>query len=208
MNRTLKQFKNIPFTHSSIMSLLSEYKNPNDKISQYLKNKDIIKIKRGLYILGDEYEQAISRELLANHIYGPSYVSMEYALSYHGLIPERVYEVSSITTRLSKEYNTELGVFSYIKSPVELYNVGVIFIIKDNYSFLIATKTKALCDKIIFSKKINITSKKDLSIYLNENLRIDLDDLSDISFREIDECIEANRKRKSLILLKALLDKG
>ena len=95
-----------------------------------------------MYILGDDYEQSISRELIANHIYGPSYILMEYALSYYGLIPERVYEISSITTRSAKKYDTKLGIYSYTKSPVELYKTGVVSEKRENHSFLIATKTK------------------------------------------------------------------
>ena len=208
MKTILKQFKNIPFTHSNLVSLFLEYNNPNDKISQLLKNKEIIKIKKGLYILGNDYEQSISRELIANHIYGPSYISMESALSYYGLIPEQLYDITSVTTKSTKEYITERGCFSFIKSPIALYKIGIVSEQVNNHSFLIASKTKAICDKIIFTKKINIRSQKELVIFLEDDLRIDLDELKDLNLREIDECIEVQRKSKQLILLKKILETG
>ncbi len=208
MKTILKQFKNIPFTHSNLVSLFLEYNNPNDKISQLLKNKEIIKIKKGLYILGNDYEESISRELIANHIYGPSYISMESALSYYGLIPEQLYDITSVTTKSTKEYITERGCFSFIKSPIALYKIGIVSEQVNNHSFLIASKTKAICDKIIFTKKINIRSQKELVIFLEDDLRIDLDELKDLNLREIDECIEVQRKSKQLILLKKILETG
>lgn len=208
MDMILKQFKGIPFTHASIMSLLLKYNNPNDKISQLLKTREIIKIKRGLYVLGECYDVILSRELLANHIYGPSYVSFDYALSYYGLIPERVYDITSMTTRLAKTYTNSFGSFSYIKSPVELYKVGIVSELEGNYSFLIATKTKALCDKIIFTKKLNIRSEKDMFYFVTEDLRIDFEDLADLDITEIEGCIEGNRRKSQLKLLCRLLKTG
>ncbi len=208
MKTILKQFKNIPFTHSNLVSLFLEYNNPNDKISQLLKNKEIIKIKKGLYILGNDYEESISRELIANHIYGPSYISMESALSYYGLIPEQLYDITSVTTKSTKEYITERGCFSFIKSPIALYKIGIVSEQVNNHSFLIASKTKAICDKIIFTKKINIRSQKELVIFLEDDLRIDLEELNDLDLTEIDECIEVQRKSKQLILLKKILETG
>jgi hypothetical protein len=65
-----------------------------------LRRKDIIRVKKGLYIFGETYaRRPFSREVLANVIYGPSYVSLDYALHYHGLIPERVEAVISIPGR-------------------------------------------------------------------------------------------------------------
>lgn len=205
MKAKLKQFKEIPFTHANMMSLLTEYSNPNDKISELLKTGEIIKIRRGLYVLGEFYDNVISRELLANHIYGPSYISLDYALSYYGLIPERVYDVTSITTRLAKEYNNKFGCFSYQKSPFDLYRIGLVSEFKGNYSFLIASKTKALCDKIIFTEKLNLRSQKDMLHFISEDLRIDFDDLADLDLTEIEACIEANRRVKQLTFFLELI---
>ena len=79
------------FDYQTLMHALEGYAHPRDKITDLIRKKVIIRIKKGLYIFGDDYRQHLySRELLANLIYGPSYISMEYALHYHGLTPERV----------------------------------------------------------------------------------------------------------------------
>src|SRR3546814_12610637 len=62
--------------------------------------------------------------LLANHIFGPSYVSVETALSYYGLIPERVYETTSMTTQAPRKFNTPLGTFTYTRLPLPYYAFG------------------------------------------------------------------------------------
>ena len=85
------------------MSYLQHLKAPHRKIHSLLKSGALIRVKKGLYILGDAYrEEPISLLLLGNLIYGPSYISQEYALQYHGLIPERVDLVTSMTCNRKK----------------------------------------------------------------------------------------------------------
>ena len=206
----LKYFNSVPFNHAALLSCLRGYERPNDKIVDLVKKGKIIRLKRGLYISGDFYRNSmISKELLANNIYGPSYVSLDYALSYYGLIPEKVNELTSITIKATKKYNTPFGSFSYIKSPGTLYKIGIeSHSSNNNISFLIASPIKALCDKIIFTKKLNITSKYDMTCYLEDDLRIDTDDLSDHKLEIIKYCIEAGYKSRPLeILYKTLAAK-
>jgi predicted transcriptional regulator of viral defense system len=82
---------------------LKDYKRPNDKINT-LKSEGLLEsIKKGLYIAGPKIASAKpENSLLANHILGPSYVSVDTALSYYGLIPERVHEIASMTTKASR----------------------------------------------------------------------------------------------------------
>ena len=84
---------------------LDEYNRPNDKISEMLKSGDLTSLRRGLYVPGPELDlPSPDVFLIANHLRGPSYVSLESALSYWGLIPERVFEISSVTLKTSKVY--------------------------------------------------------------------------------------------------------
>lgn len=192
----LKKLKSIPFTHTDLLSILSDYKNPNDKIKNMVKSGEIIRIKKELYVVGDLFrEQNVSLELIANRLYGPSYISLEWALSYHGLIPERVYEVTSITTKMRKDYKTPFGRFTYIKGNKLLYPIGIS--IKQNIdktSFMIASKEKALCDKLVYTQNLAITSKKSMVEYLEEDLRIDFDDLKDFDLAIIEQCVECGYK--------------
>ncbi len=78
-----------PFDYQYLSYRLRQYRSPRAKIGLMLKKKEIVRIKKGLYILPEEYGGKLNKILLSNLIYGPSYVSYEYALSYWGLIPEK-----------------------------------------------------------------------------------------------------------------------
>src|SRR3990170_9057478 len=95
-------FNKIPrdiFDYQLLIYALSNYKKPRDKITSLLKDNIIIRVKKGLYIFADKYRrEPICLELLANLLYGPSYVSLEYALSFYNEIPEKVELITSITS--------------------------------------------------------------------------------------------------------------
>jgi len=203
MIQRLKYFEAIPITHSVLLSCLEDYKNPNDKIKQMVHSGELIRVKQGLYIVGDIYRDAkVSRGLLANQIYGPSYISFDFALSFYGLIPERVYEVTSVTTKMAKSYDTPLGRFTYIKSSLKLYNIGVsIEVNSDGTSYMIATAEKALCDKLAFTKNLGISSQKAMKAYIEEDLRIDLDELKAFDLSIIKACAECGYKSGVLTYL-------
>jgi len=205
--KDIKKLKAIPFTHSDLVSLLGEYKNPNDKIKNMVKKGEIIRVKKELYVAGALFrDDKISLELLANTIYGPSYVSLEWALSHYALIPERVYEVTSITTKMVKNYDTPFGRFSYINGNKALYPIGIVLEKNlDNTSFMIASKEKALCDKLIYTPNLGITSQRDVREYLEEDLRIDLDDLKDFDLEIVELCLECDYKVKLLEIFYKLL---
>ena len=78
LEKKLQKLKTVPFTHATLLSFLKGYKNPNDKIKEMVKRKEIVRIKRSLYILGDTYDNYFSKELIANSIYGPSYISLVF----------------------------------------------------------------------------------------------------------------------------------
>jgi len=204
-----KKLKAVPFSHTTMLTYLSDYKNPNDKIKQMLKSGELIRVKQSLYVLGKPYnDQLVSKELIANLIYGPSYISMDYALSYYGLIPERVYTVTSMTPKMLKRYKTPFGEYVYIKSSINLYSVGITMQQNlDATAFMIASKEKALCDKIIFTKNLQITSLKLIFEYLEFDLRLDFNELKHFDLNIINECIKCNYKVKLLKLLLKAIDK-
>lgn len=199
----LKQFNNIPFGHGALLSLLKGYKRPNDKISRLLAEGDIIKVKRGLYILSAPYRTApISKPLLANLIYGPSYVSLDFALSYHGLIPEGVFELCSMTPKRVKNYNTPLGRFTYTHSFDSLYGIGLVSEENmDGSCFLIASPEKALCDKVLFTRNLTAQSVQAMRSFLQDDLRIDLGDLTGLDLSIIGQCCDSGHKTRQLKVL-------
>src|SRR3990167_4009219 len=95
-----------------LMSALQDYAQPRDKVSQWLKTGELVRVKKGLYVFGKTVaETAYSQEVLANLIYGPSAISLSYALSFYGLIPERVPVITSITNNRIKSFATSIGTF-------------------------------------------------------------------------------------------------
>jgi len=108
----------------------------------------------------------------------PSYVSLDYALGHHGLIPERVETVTSVTTGRSRNFHTPFGAFSYRMLKCPRYAVGAMIERADNTSFLVASPEKALVDKVWTDKRFSGLRLSDYDAYLADDLRIDRQSLS------------------------------
>ncbi|MCL9769701.1 hypothetical protein NAT47_04660 [Flavobacterium sp. HXWNR69] len=203
----LDQFRNTPVDYATLVTLLRDYRFPKDKIAAMEKQQQLIRIKKGLFVVAQqEGTSPISRELIANHLYGPSYVSLESALSYHNLIPERVYRVRSVTMKRFKMYDTPLGVFEYRTVSPEYFSIGIQQqVTQDNTAFLIASPEKALCDLIVLSSGLRLQSSKAVKIYLEENLRIDLFENRSWNTEIISQCMEVGKKKTALSQLLKLL---
>ena len=156
------------------MAALSDYSKPRDKITRLLASGAIVRIKKGIYCFGEALrKEPVSREYVANLIYGPSYISLEYALHYHGLIPERVEVVTSVTTRRSRRFTTPLGTFTYRQLRERRYATGAVLEPAGSTAFLIATPEKALADKAWADKDFSGARVSDFAPYLLEDLRFD-----------------------------------
>ena len=203
----LDQFRNTPVDYATLVTLLRDYRFPKDKIAAMEKQQQLIRIKKGLFVVAQqEGTSPISRELIANHLYGPSYVSLESALSYHNLIPERVYRVRSVTMKRFKMYDTPLGVFEYRTVSPEYFSIGIQQqVTQDNTAFLIASPEKALFDLIVLSSGLRLQSSKAVKIYLEENLRIDLFENRSWNTEIISQCMEVGKKKTALSQLLKLL---
>jgi hypothetical protein len=157
---------------------LSSYAKPRDRIKRLLDAGDIVRVKKGLYVFGDAYRRAlVSRELLANLIYGPSYISLDYALAWHGLIPERVTTVTSVTTGRSRTFTTPFGLFAYRSLPEPRYATGALLRQGEQESFLLASPEKALADKVWDDKRFSGATIAAYEDYLARDLRVDIDRL-------------------------------
>ncbi|MEP6795506.1 MAG: hypothetical protein ABJB16_14345 [Saprospiraceae bacterium] len=196
-----------PITKHILLNLLKDYKRPYDKINELVKQGVLVVVKRGIYITGQNQHTAIPEPfLLANHLLGPSYVSLDSALSYWGLIPERVYETSSMTIHTSKIYKTPVGVFSYIHTPLPYYSFGIKQLeLTKKQSVLIATPEKALCDKIITTSGILLRSVKQVKEFLTDDLRMEESALRQLNVNEINSwVIDAPKKTSLNMLIKTL----
>ena len=195
--------------YATIKNLLSEngYKYINDKI-KYMKQQGLLtSLKKELYIYNSPYTKTlISKEIIANNLLGPSYISYEYALSYYGLTPERVEEVTSATTKRSKTFSTAYGTFSYRHIDKKLYALGVKIVSSKQGNFMMASKEKALCDKVFATKGVKIASKKSMRIFLEEDLRIDMDELFDFDLETVQQYAETSKSKRVEFLYKVLKD--
>ena len=139
------------FDYQTLSDALKGLAYPRNRINDLLRQGIIIRVKKGLYVFGDRYRRhPYSKELLANLVYGPSYVSLDYALAYHGLIPERVEALTSVTPNRSRRFSTPVGLFIYRQIPAQAYEVGMVRVEGEHgQAFLIASPEKALVDKIV-----------------------------------------------------------
>lgn len=205
----LKNLGVVPVDFGTLAAMLGNYKFPKDKIAAYEKSGKLIRLKKGFYVASPEFQnEQVIKELIANHLYGPSYVSFESALSFYGLIPERVYTVRSATTKRGKKFSTPLGGFEYVAVEEHYYRIGIRQeIIDKKYAFLIATPEKALCDFIIATSNLRIQSVKSMENYLEEDLRIDITSVKNFDKEIIANCIQTGKKKMELSNLLKLIEK-
>lgn len=201
--KRIKEYTNAPLTRHLLLEILREYKRPNDKISELMKKGELISLRRGLYVPGPQTELPMPASfLIANHLRGPSYVSLDAALSYWGFILERTFEISSVTVKPSKKYTTPIGRFGYQQLPTPYYSYGIRSVeLTPNQLVLMASPEKAICDKIVLTPHVNLRSIKQTRSFLLDDLRIDEQDLRKLNLETIATWISEAPKKNSLIVL-------
>lgn len=201
--KAISPYAEEPLTLQLILAVLKDYKRPYDKIHELVKAGHLTAVKKGLYIPGPQLDLPRPESfLLANHLWGPSYVSMESALAHWGFIPERVYETVSVTTRSSKTYKTPVGRFSYFHAPLPYYSFGIRSEALSNKQWaLIASPEKALCDKIVMTSGVVLRSTLQVQQFLQEDLRIDEDRLRELDRETISSWTADAPKKSSLQML-------
>jgi hypothetical protein len=157
-------------------------------IGKLIKAGHIIRVKKGLYIWGDDLRQGpYSKFVLSNLIYGPSYVSLEYALSYYGLIPERVDVVTAVTIGRNKLFKTPVGTFEYFHLHPGAYPWDFNWKNADDKgSFLIAGPEKALLDYIAIRIK-KWEGEVSCEDFLYQDLRLDRCEFQKMNLSKIEK---------------------
>lgn len=185
MDSRLDHFGMVPFSHGTLLPLLKDYRRPNDKIAEWLRQGVLLSVKRGLYVR-NEAGRTPCLPLVANRLYGPSCVSLDYALGWHGLIPERTHELTSVCTGRGRIVHNVFGRFSYTRLPTQVYPYGIVQAsVSAQETFLIASPAKALCDKVMLTPRLRVTSRIGMRRYLLEDLRIDANDLSGLDLQVV-----------------------
>lgn len=144
------------------------------KVKRLLAQGKLIHLRRGLYAFTEKSgcQTMVHPYALAPFIYGPAYVSLESALSYHGLIPEAVYTTTCVCTKRSKSFPTPLGIFTFMPVPAPSFYTEAMLIRDEAQPFLIAKPWRAICDYVYCYHKQWTTLDP-----LSDSLRIDLSTL-------------------------------
>ena len=169
-------------TNDMAKSRLNNYVNKNNKISRDIRDGKLFKIVTGLY----ETNPDTPGYLLAGSIYGPSYISFEYALFYYGLIPEKVSVITCATLnkKKKKKFDTQFGFFTYRDVPVLAYPEEIMLMTEGDYTYQIASREKALCDKLYTLKPLNNYRNLERMLFLD--LRIDREEFWRLDGKKIE----------------------
>lgn len=190
------------FDYQTLLHALAEYAAPRNRITRLLRDGDIIRVKKGLYVFGPRLRRGpLTRELLANLIYGPSYVSRETALRHWDLIPEEVSTITSMTTGRSRLFDTPLGHFDYTSVAARYYATAVTLDDFNGRNFLIATPEKALADYTLMQRGLILRSRSDCLHFLEEETRIDVDAARGFDPRRIETILQSDPPSRVVTLL-------
>ncbi len=160
-----KKVRNYPVITSALLATLREDERIlRNQLSRWQKQGLVIQLKRGLYLL-NEQDRAIqpSRFFLANQLVFPSYISLETALSFYHIIPEAVYQITSVTTTRPARYETPEGVFSFRSIKASLFFGFETIKDERGYDIFMAEPEKALLD--FFYLNMRLFSPEDPHIF-------------------------------------------
>lgn len=183
-------------TTTMLIDELKEYVNPTSKIRRLVHERELIPVVRGVY----ETDANIPGYYLAPIIYGPSYLSFEFALAYYSLIPEAVYNFTSATfeKKKAKQYVNSYGTFTYRDVPSEVYPVGIVLHSERGYGFQIATPEKAICDQLY--KISPLSNRAELEYLLFDDLRIDKEEFFHLNMPNLVEIAALYHSRNHKLL--------
>jgi predicted transcriptional regulator of viral defense system len=143
-----QKYGQFPLIKSSYFSLETNPAYLRRLVSDWLKKGWLLELRRGMYLINENYVlKNTERFYLANQLYEPSYLSLESALSFYGMIPEGVSQITSVTTRKTIKFSNVLGTFRYSTVKRSLFwgyirkQVGEVHV-------LFSTPEKALLDLV------------------------------------------------------------
>lgn len=183
------------FDETAVRNLLDDRSEAARKVLVHraVSAGEIIRLRPGLFLLAPEFRKTHPHPfVVAAMLHSPSHVSLESALAHHGLIPEAVFQVSSVTSARTRTFHTPVGVFSFVRVPAADPRAGVQALKVDGRSWaFVATPLRAIAD-LIYTRR-DVSWAKDGLAFLTESMRIERDDLEEISFESLDEVCESRR---------------
>ena len=173
-------------------------------IHRAVEAKEILILKRGLYILVPEYRASAPHPyVVAAMLHAPSHISQETALSFHSLIPEAVFQISSVTASRSRSFDTPLGLFTFQRVPTQypLSGVESVKLGEGSWAF-IASPLRAITDLIYLRKDV---SWEAYGIgFLTDSMRMEDEDLSRIEFAHFNEILGGLRDKRTIHFLERM----
>ena len=187
-------------TTSMLKEKFHDYANPLDKIKRDADKGVIIRLAKGIY----ETDKNAEPCLLASSILSPSYLSFDWALSFYGLIPERVFAITSASLglRKNKTFENQFGRYEYTDIPVEAFSEGLTYLENSEYAAKIAMKEKAICDSLC--KWRVVKNVKELKELLFEDKRIDEDEFALCDFEPMKRLAKLYNKTNLKLLIKLI----
>jgi predicted transcriptional regulator of viral defense system len=195
----LEQLKPLPYFTKNTISQLGEQlgvepSTVDTYISRFLKHRDIFRLKNGLYISADFLEKnrddASYGYYLANVLRTPSYISSWAALQYYNLATESIRAVTCVTTKVTRDYQTKAGNFSYQTMNKNLFTGFTL--VHGRFDFFIATPSKALFDMLYFKTRQFRGLREEDIVPLVEDLRIDIEEMSKEEIEKFYELIRVH----------------
>jgi hypothetical protein len=176
----LPQFNNLPyFTKESLVISSAKFDIPRPSLDVYIsramKSRELIRLKRNHYVTAEFYEKNKSDQsyiyYISNILLAPSYISLESALQYYGMLTEGINNfTTAVSSKLPREFKNNLGVFSYRKISNSLFDDFIYK--KGNFEYLMAKPEKALFDYLYYKTNRFIN---DFSEDILEEFRIETD---------------------------------
>ncbi|KKR33058.1 MAG: hypothetical protein UU37_C0003G0018 [Candidatus Gottesmanbacteria bacterium GW2011_GWA2_41_12] len=198
-------FKKKPYLTKPELSLLlgKKGKNLDKKISAMLAKGELVSLKKGLYI-SQSYlspEKGRIEEFIANVLYYPSYLSLEYVLWKEGVIPEAVYNYTSVSSKTTRQFTNDLGTFLYRYIKPTLFTGFNYILFSENYRVKIASRAKALFD-FLYLRPLG-RSDKSVSRILSD-LRINWENITSNDLEEFERYTILSKSPKMKLILKIL----
>ena len=166
---------------------------------------EILRLKSGLFLLAEEFCKTHAHPfVIAGMLHSPSHVSLESSLSYHGLIPEALFQVSCVTSARSRSFKTPVGFFSFQRVPLNYPKAAVesLKIDKNSWAF-VATPLRAIADLVYLRREVR-WEIEGLS-FLTESMRIEIEDLRNMSYKGLDVLCKSFRNKRTIDYIKKLV---
>lgn len=199
----IKKVRDISYFKPEHLAGAGNIRTLNNQLANWQKDGKVRKLKKGIYTLNDDDRRApLTAFAISNVLYPPSYISMESALAFWGLIPERVAQVVALTPRKTALFKNFYGLFRYRNIKKNLFFGFVSVKDEAGLPVIIATPEKTILDKIYFDPSFRTDEE-----YFLENLRLqNYERLSKKRLKKFAKQFSSEKVRSGAVILASLID--